>query len=241
MVRCNKVQGWQALGIVSVTLLALQAPVAEAQAPIALTGYNANVITPADKSNGPRTSFDGGSYGWYEAGAVDDHGRLRDDDGLTVGTFVSAATNSVTGANTIFQIQPTNGNNVLLVGPSDTLTLTLVTPASYSSIAILASSGSGGGQGTLTLNYADGSTDTELYNGDDWCDNYNHSYAAVSGLGRALDEIGDGTGFFYKHECDFGLYETDLAADPTKTIVSVTFSQAAGNAAFTGIFGISGQ
>jgi hypothetical protein len=237
----SKVQAWLSLASVLVALFAVGVPVASAQQPIALSGYNAQVITPADPENGPRQSFDGGAYGWYESGATDDHGRLRDDDGLVVGAFVSAAANTVTGGNTVFQIQPTSANNVLLVGPTDVLTLSLATPASYSTIAILASSGSGGGFGTLTINYDDGSTDTEAYMADDWCDNYSHSYAAVSGLGRGRDNKGDGTGFLYRHECDFGMYETDLVTDPTKNLVSVTFTQSAGTAAFTGIFGISGQ
>src|SRR5205085_9087150 len=116
-------------------------------------------IIDADKTARFASSYDGdpgreGDSAWFENGAVDDRGVLRDDDGLPAGkTFMSAI------SNTTYMIQPANGNNSLRIDGAAVTpkTLTLVTPAAYSQIYVLASGGAGGDDmATGTVRYADG-------------------------------------------------------------------------------------
>jgi hypothetical protein len=229
MARFGTFHALAALGIAAFTLGIVAVPVAHGQAmPIALTGYDTDVITDADKTVRFADGYDGGGgsdggSAWFENGAVDDRGVLRDDDGLPAGkTFMSAI------SNTMYMIQPANGMNSLRIdGAIDsTKTLTLATPAAYSAIYVLASGGSGGDDGTTgptgTIHYADGSSLPFTYVCRDWCNNSNYAEAALPNLGRS-SRGSDGTAFGYLHECYFALYETKLATDSTKMIKSVDF------------------
>src|SRR5262249_7341162 len=123
--------------------------------PVLATGYSADVISDKDASVRFAQPFQGGTFAWFEAGAVDDDG-VQHNDGLPAGrTFVSA-----TGSHATYQLQPANADNVLQLGAGQTGTLTLATPAAYSTLYVLASSGDGtpssAGSGTIT--FADGTT-----------------------------------------------------------------------------------
>jgi hypothetical protein len=226
MARFGTFHALAALGIAAFALGVVAVPVAHGQAmPIALTGYDTDVIIDADKTvrfadgydGGPGT--DGGSA-WYENGATDDRGVLRDDDGLPAGkTFVSA-----TGSGATYMIQPANVMNSLRIdGTDDTKTLTLATPAAYSNLYILASGGSGGNNMTTgTVHYADGSSLPFTYTCWDWCNNNSYPEAANPNLGRG-NRGSDGTAFGYLHECYFALYESNIATDNTKMVMSVDF------------------
>jgi hypothetical protein len=218
-----------ALGIAVFALEMVALPAAHGQGmPIAVTGYDTDVIIDADKTVRFSVGYDGGpgnegDSAWFENGAVDDRGVTRDDDGLPAGkTFLSAI------SNTTYMIQPANGMNSLRIdGANDnTKTLTLATPTAYSAIYVLASGGSGGDDGTTgptgTVHYADGSSLPFTYVCRDWCNNASYAEAALPTLGRG--HIGtDGKGFNYTHECYFALYETKIATDMTKMIKSVDF------------------
>src|SRR5262245_54205503 len=102
---------WPELLVVAVMVTAglSSAPAVRGQAmPIAVTGWNADVVLDADMSSRYAITMDNGSCCFYEAGALDDAGTER-DDGLPAGqTFVSA-----TGSGTVYQLQPAKGNNAL--------------------------------------------------------------------------------------------------------------------------------
>lgn len=227
MSRISRFQIVLAFGIAVLGLGLVEVPMAHGQAqPIALTGYDTDVIIDADKSVRFANAFDGGAgseggTAWYENGATDDRGVLRDDDGLTLNAPIVSAT----GSGATYQLQPANGKNSLrLDGFNDTTkTLTLVTPAAYSQLFILAAGGSGGNNMTTgTVHYADGSSLAFTYTCWDWCNNSSHAEAAIPNLGRG--GIGsDNLGFGYLHECYFGLYETAIATDNTKMVTSVDF------------------
>jgi low density lipoprotein receptor-related protein 5/6 len=214
-------------------------PIAE---PVPVTGFNADVISDQDPSVRFAQPFNAGTFAWFESGAVDDNGVVH-NDGLPAGlTLLSATGNRAT-----YQIQPANANNVLQLSAGQTGTLTLTMPAVYSTLYILASSGDGtpSSLGSGTINFADGSTQAFSYNCFDWCNvqgRFRPEAVFTGPIGRA--DVGpDGTAFVYNQDCDFQVYETIIAIDPSHAgvgIASIDFTAAA-DAFYSNIFGVSGQ
>jgi hypothetical protein len=156
-------------------------------------------------------------------------------------TFLSA-----TGSRATYQIQPANANNVLQLSAGNTGTLTLTTPAAYSRLYILASSGDGtpSSVGSGSVNFADGSTQVFSYNSFDWCNGPGglHPEAVLTGPNGRADVGPNGTAFVYNQDCDFQLYETVIAIDPSHAgvgITSIDFTRAP-DAFWSNIFGVSG-
>jgi hypothetical protein len=205
--------------------------------PIAVTGYSVDVLSDKDSSARFAQPFDAGTFAWFESGAVDDNG-AQHNDGLPAGlSFVSA-----TGSRATYQIQPANAKNVLQLGAGQTGTLTLTTAAAYSTLYVLASSGDGtpSSAGSGTINFSDGSTQTFSFNSFDWCNGPGglHPEAVLSGPNGRADIGLDGTAFVYNQDCDFQVYETVIAIDPSHAGVataSIDFTGAP-NAFFSNIF-----
>ncbi len=227
------------VGLVGVALLGAAPGLIAASIPIAVTGFDSDVVTVASPNSIKVVRFDGGSAAWFQAG-LQGH-----NDGFPVsGTFVNDGSNGTTNTGTTFQFQPYLGPNALrLLAGSTTGTLTLVTPGSYGSVAILASSGSGGGTGNAVLNFAGGITSNITYNATDWGQQTNGP-AALGKLGRNTDVGAAGTSFAYGHNVDFALFETDINLFAlglnNLTLQSITFNGMAGTANVTGIFAVSG-
>jgi lysophospholipase L1-like esterase len=210
--------------------------------PVPVTGYSADVISDKDASARFAQPFHGGTFAWFEAGALDNDGEQH-NDGLPAGlTFVSATASRAT-----YQLQPANASNVLQLSAGQTGTLTLTTPATYSTLYVIASSGDGtpSSVGSGTINFADGSTQAFSYNSFDWCNGQGglHPEAVLSGpIGRA--DVGpNGTAFAYNQDCDFQLYETVIAIDPAHAGVAISSIDFTGapDAYLSGIFGVSGR
>jgi hypothetical protein len=247
-----------ALGIVAVPQAAAQPT---GWLPLQLTGYNADVIVDLDQNVRFAQLFDAGCCAWFESGAVDDGG-TEHDDGIPAGSTFA----SMTGSGVNYMIQPAVFNNVLQVsnnsgaqaqGVPGIGTLTLVNPASYSQIAIFASSGNSNGTatGTLTVNYDDGSSLSGSWNAFDWCGGSNAlsvippnpvATVGATGIGRVGSGI-TATGsskFGYQFVCGpqgFEAYETIIATDNTKKIVSVAFSAPDSSTNRANVFGISAK
>jgi hypothetical protein len=93
--------------------------------------------------------------------------------GGTRGLPLSGSFSSQLDSSTAFQIGPYGAPDALMLGNSYATfgTLTLTTPQAYNSLAILASSanGSSSGQGTLVLNFTNGTKSPVFaYNCQDW-------------------------------------------------------------------------
>jgi hypothetical protein len=233
--------------------------------PVVLSGWNADVVTDANPGTRSAQQFDfgsitGGLSAWYEKGILFNGSPLT--NGLPSGqNFNSLINNSVTGTPTVFHLLPADGNNVLRTStglgvPSGTLTLT--TPAQYSSLAFLASTGAafGFGTGTLTLHFSGGTSSGPFsYDAPDWnmIVGNDTSHVALGPVGRN-DDINfngapPGTGFLYtpSEGSQFVMYETDLNLAAlgldTKILDSITFTSAT-NApdpfGITGVFAVSG-
>jgi hypothetical protein len=162
------------------------------------------------------------------------------DDGLPAGmTFTS-----MTGSGAVYALQPAAVNNTLQVFHLQTGTLTLATPAPFSKLYVAASTGNGTGTGAYsgTVRYDDGSTLSFTYNAFDWCNSSGHPEAAINGMGRGCN-IGDETGNMFNYgACDTGLFETAIATDNTKNVVSIDFQGApSARCRITNVYAVSGQ
>src|SRR5262249_40976524 len=154
---------------------------------------------------------------------------------------------SATGSWATYQIQAANANSVLQLSAAQSGTLTLTTPAAYSTLYVFASSGDGTptSVGSGTINFADGSTQTFSYNSFDWCNGQGglHPEAVLTGPNGRADIGSNGTAFLYNQDCDFQLYETVIAIDPSHAgvaVASIDFTGAP-DTYFSNIFGVSGK
>lgn len=153
--------------------------------PIAVTGYNAGILAPctATPAVPQATALDlPNQFAFYQAGlnANPRVGGTGGEQGLPAsGTVLSALDNS------IFQLGPYGGFNALVLGYSypRSGTLLLQSPRAYNSLAILATSANGGGNGTLVIHFLGGAkSEAFSFNAQDW---YNtKTNVALQGFGR---------------------------------------------------------
>ena len=200
--------------------------------PLALTGWNADGVlenSPARSSQG----LDPAGASWFEAG-LDDHG-----DGLPNSRRVT----SVFNTNVIFVLQPYGANNILALSTlgQSTGTLTLGKPTAYKSLSILATSGNGGGNGTLDLSFTDGTIVSNLtFSARDWYDKATN--LAIAGLGR--DQSAGPQLDYQNAATGFGMFETDIdlaaAGLANKLLQSLTFTKP-GQSWVTAVFAVSGE
>ncbi len=208
------------------------------QAPVAVTGFNQDVIWGTSEASsaigtGTTAAFDSvNSYVLYEQGVTNAPG-----GGLpTTGTFTSAANSAVN-----FQLQSYTQNNVVLLSQSATTqSLTLTTPGYYQSLNILDSATNGAATYSFTLNFADGTNITvSNQTAPDW---FSGGTPALAGFGR----VGTGGVFDNSYQTsDPELFENDYTlpiADQSKILNSISFTYGSGGVGNAlGIFAVSGS
>ncbi len=209
--------------------------------PIALSGYNFDGIANGSDSSlagiqGSTTGVLDSIYVYYTLG----FDPAATSTGLPTASFTSAA-----NPGTTFQLASPAGNNLLWLQQSGSGatsgTLTLVTPRSYATLALLVTGFNGNQPGGYSLNFASGSPTAGAFTAPD---NFNQAGFAINGFGRVsrLDGIFDLAGGSNPR-----LYEVDVnlsAADQARTLNSITFTnnEASGTAFHdVGVFGVSGQ
>jgi hypothetical protein len=204
-------------------------------APLSLSGFSQDVVFETGTAN-PTVShdFDGSGFAWFQAGATDTN-QVAHVDGLP--TYFTSQSGST------FQFQSFAANNVLLLGPNGGLpssgTLTLTTPATYTTLAILASASTPASPtGTVTVLYTDGTTGTFTYNAPDW-----GSGAASAALPTRVARAHAGSGATFQRTDQstgdqWDMFEADIHPDPTKQVASLEFAANGPNT--TGIFAVSG-
>lgn len=252
--------------LATLATLGLAASAYAQSTPLSLTGYNqAGIATGANdgsaasvqaavtaSTTGPLDS----QYVFYTPG----FDAAAPTTGLPAGTtFVSASNPAVTFA--VQAASPTGAsglnNNVLLlsnsnsgVPPTSSATLTLASPASYSSLSFLVFAGHGDHNLTYSLNFDSGPATTPptviAPDGFDSKPAYAYSIAGRVGVGgtsgaSGFANVGVSGSAPYLFEDDVTL----SAADAGRTLTSITFSdpQFTGNTSqgkTIGIFGVSG-
>ncbi|HTI98436.1 MAG TPA: PA14 domain-containing protein [Dongiaceae bacterium] len=216
--------------------LATRSPAAPSMTPVAVTGFNRDVVVESAASGPPYTTYaqefnTGEGTAFYQSGLP---GQLN---GLPAAGWF---TNSTDG--TLFQFQPYTANNVLVLYStgSSNGTLTVTTPATYSRITLIANSGNGTatGAGTVTLHFNDGSSFTTNYSAPDWF-NINGNIA-LQGVDRMNLNSGSASGGsagnprFYQTTLE--LYQLGISNKP---LTSLSFTMPATTKS-TGIYAVSG-
>jgi len=229
-------------GIVQSRLFTLV--VSSANYPLAVSGFNAGVIVPANATigNPQATAFDiPNNYCFYQAG-LNTNAQVSGSGG-TQGLPQNGVFTSRSDSVTVFGVGPYGGTNALMMGNiyAASGTLNLINPQSCNSLAVLASSANGGGLGTLVIHFSNGvSSQTFNFNAQDWFNNT--ANVAVQGFGR----LNLNSGLFTENNgsSNPNLYQTiiNLAVlGLNQPIASVTFTKPnVGGTHSAGVFGLSG-
>jgi hypothetical protein len=214
--------------LATLVALGLAAATAHAQSPIAVGGYDSDVIYSAGETLAGTSPLDiENGYALYSASQ-------NPDGGLpTNGTITSATDSGFT-----YQLGNYTSTNALVMtqagygGMPSTGVLAPLTISSYSSLALLTASTDGGSYGTGLVHYTDGTSSPFSYNAPDW---YNTDGATTEG--RVNLDSGD------YDTSGPGLSETIINVDPTRQVALLTFNGASYSDpdASTAIFALSGS
>lgn len=220
-------------------------PAAAGFIPVAVTGFNQDVVVEKGAVNDPTTHFtdavtatmDNGTartfFTWYESGLPGGEG-----GGLPGAVVVT----SEADPQARFLLAPYTGPNALFLDQDDTSgTLTFATPTAFHSLSILTSSGLGSPVLALTIHFADGTPSLGGLSvvSPDW---FNNGPAALIAGGRVnvgtgdFDSVGTNNPRIYQEDV---LLPSSAFNHP---IASITFDwSASSTASHTAIFAVSGS
>src|ERR1051326_1553214 len=204
--------------------------------PIPVTGWNRDLVIESSAVGPPFTNYAsemtaGDGKAFYQTG-LPTYGYGLPPSGMFV---------SMVGDSTIFQLQAYTSNNALVLSADTGLTsgtLTLVTPATYARIAVIAHSGYGTNlTGPLTLNFQDGTTFSTWYLAPDWFNQTTN--VAWFGTARVNLTSGADEGALLNprwHQTTINL--ATLLGATNKPLASITFGKP--QASSTAIYAVSG-
>lgn len=208
--------------------------------PIAVTGYNQDMIVEstaghAEPLNVTTATVDSGGENtgatWYERGYV----ATAPDTGLP--TAGSTLTNS-TAADEVYVLAPSySENNAALVDAANNAVLTPATPAAYTGLAILGSSGNGAVTVDYVVTHQDNSTQTGTLTVPDW---FNVTPYAFTTRGRVNVDSG---GVDTLNTENPRLYVVAIVLDNTTspvTSVALNYNSGDGHAVILALSGASG-
>ncbi len=205
--------------------------------PLTVVGQNAAILASNNATAGApgATAFDvPNNYCFYQQGW----------GSSTRGLPMDGVIASKVDSSTAFKLNPYGAQNALLLSTNTKSgMLTLNPPQGLNSLAILAVSANGGGQGTFFLTFTNGTRSPVFaYNGQDWFNTVTN--VAIQGFGRM--KLGASLSVEDNGTSNPNLYQTiiNLAAlGISQPIASITFSNraSAGGAETTAILGVSGM
>ena len=228
--------------LITIFLLVSGISFAQNYTSIAVTGFNQDLIAEGGYTqnralNYTTTIFDGdNAYAGHVMYCTDFRGNYNQNTAPAGGLPVSRSITSVNNTSIIYQLQPYDGSNVLLLNTANSVgTLTLTTPQSYQLLSILATSAEGISSYTVRLNFNDNSYTDYSFTVPDW---FNGTPYAIRNIGRVnarqystnagerFDDI-DGTGTTggnnpRLYDCPITLTSGDMF----KTLTSITFTKA---------------
>jgi hypothetical protein len=231
--------------------------------PIAVTGFNMDVVVESNAIGGDTTNyadaFDNNCpfvfdfyippnpVCFYEQGLVA-FNLLNNFAPVTLGLPPGGLFTSELDGMTTFQFAPYDSSNVLYLTPTaPSGSLTLSTPAAYKSLSVLAASAYGGGEGTLVIHFSDGTASSAIdFDAEDYLvtNSFGLSPAAISDFGLLTignyNEYGStdtNTDFPTLYQTSIDLHTLGLDA---KLITSVTFTRHIAADVCTGVFALSG-
>jgi hypothetical protein len=196
---------------------------AQSYTPIALTGFNADVIADGAGAAMASTNNDveGVSYAFVSQNFVSPAGQSPARFLPGNGTINSAATPGLT-----FQLAPYSGNNSLRIRGTGPGTLTFSTPQPADALYVLATSGTGTSNVDIFITFTD--LTTQVFTGitvSDWYDGAGYAIQGISRVNRNTNAIDN-------NSINPRLYQYLLplnAANKTKLIASIGFSNTGTN------------
>ena len=239
--------------------LSFSLSVETADYPIAVTGYNLDVVVENTAVGGSTINYADTwdpdcaliipphSVCFYEAGLVAIS--IASGGGSAVGLPQSGLFTSLFDNATTFQFAPYDSNNVLcLTSGAASGSLTLNTPAACKSLSVLAASAQGGGDGTLVIHFADGSSSPAIpFNATNYLTTNTPSPgAAITNFGLLITGEYNEFGSADSDSIFPTLYQTSINLQSngydTNLIASVTFTMPASTNTntVTGVFALSG-
>lgn len=216
--------GCLGLLVILALVLAMLPARAANMTPIALSGFNLDVVVESSSAGPPYTTAaelnPGEGNAFYQSGLP----------GKSYGLPAAGNFTSGLGDGTVFQFQPYTAHNALVMS-SDTGvssgTLRLAAPAVYNRIALIANSAdaTASSLGTLTLTFTDGSTFVTNYIAPDW-------FTATSSALQGVERIALTTGVTEGAPTFPRFYQTSLQLSSifgasNKPLASLTFGEAA--------------
>ncbi|GAA5481749.1 PEP-CTERM sorting domain-containing protein [Haloferula sargassicola] len=229
--------------LLPIALAAIIPSVHAAVSTLAVTGWDQDIVLndPTPYNDSVTATMDNGlgnfdNWTWVEEGTY----TAADGSDVLFQGFTAGVNTSLTGNGT-FEFQSFTGSNALLLtsvgGSAATMvgTLSLVTPGSYSSLALYGSTAGGPTSALVTLTFSDSSTSDYVIAsgtgiGTDWF-NTNADRAVIVG-GRASNRSEEAYTRLYQQTNDSIAINESLimlsAADQAKTLESMTITNTGG-------------
>ena len=163
---------------------------AQNYAPVALTGFTADVIAngPGSVASSTSTDADGASFALVALDYVSPSSTSPTSALPNNGLITSQGTAGLT-----FQLAPYSASNSLRIAGTGTGTLSLVNPEPADQVAVLATSGSGTSTITITVNFTDATSQTFSQTVNDWFNGSGFAVQGISRVSRATNAIENST------------------------------------------------
>ncbi|HSI91135.1 MAG TPA: hypothetical protein VK927_08460, partial [Adhaeribacter sp.] len=189
--------------------------------PVSLTGFTADIVANGSGAATSSTTHpvdDGNGFSFVALNYVNPSNQSPTTGLPNNGTISSVVTSS---PGLTFQLAPFTGNNALRIAGAGTGTLNFASPRSADQVYLLATTGSGTSTVTITVTFADNTTQTFNQTVADWFYATGFAIQGISRVGRTTNVIENST-------TDPRLYQYLLTIAPANTlkpIQSITFNK----------------